>query len=85
MDNDLARFLLKRALLNRNIGHFFFWHLKAEMYVPSFAVQFGLLLEAYCRGVGAHLKNLNRQVEALEKLTMLTDSLKERKDDTQRV
>lgn len=28
LDNPLARFLLKRALTNQRIGHFFFWHLK---------------------------------------------------------
>lgn len=84
LDNDLARFLLKRALLNRKIGHFFFWHLKSEMHDLSIAVRFGLLLEAFCRGIGPQLKVLIRQVEALEKLTKLTDSLKERKDETQK-
>ncbi|XP_013776261.1 phosphatidylinositol 4,5-bisphosphate 3-kinase catalytic subunit alpha isoform-like [Limulus polyphemus] len=84
LDGDLARFLLKRALLNRKIGHFFFWHLKAEMYNPSVATKFGLLLEAYCRGLGSHLKTVVKQVEALEKLTKLTDTLKEKKDDTQK-
>lgn len=28
LDNPLARFLLKKALTNQRIGHFFFWHLK---------------------------------------------------------
>uniref|UniRef100_T1J0V3 Phosphatidylinositol-4,5-bisphosphate 3-kinase n=1 Tax=Strigamia maritima TaxID=126957 RepID=T1J0V3_STRMM len=84
LDNDLARFLLKRALLNKRIGHFFFWHLKAEMHDSSTSVRFGLLLEAFCRGIGYQLKELIRQVEALEKLTKLTDSLKEHKDDTQK-
>ncbi|OCT80750.1 hypothetical protein XELAEV_18027564mg [Xenopus laevis] len=28
LDNHLVRFLLKRALVNQRIGHFFFWHLK---------------------------------------------------------
>ncbi|GBL76286.1 Phosphatidylinositol 4,5-bisphosphate 3-kinase catalytic subunit alpha isoform [Araneus ventricosus] len=27
-DNNLAKLLLRRALSNRKIGHFFFWHLK---------------------------------------------------------
>ncbi|KAG1683794.1 Phosphatidylinositol 4,5-bisphosphate 3-kinase catalytic subunit alpha isoform [Nymphon striatum] len=84
LNNDLALFLLKRALLNRKIGHFFFWHLKAEMCIPSLTVRFGLLLEAYCRGIGSHLKVLNRQVEALEKLTTLTDSLKEKRYEPHR-
>lgn len=28
LDNLLVRFLLKKALTNQRIGHFFFWHLK---------------------------------------------------------
>ncbi len=36
-----------------------------------------MLLEAFCRGLGADLKKLTKQVEALEKLADLTDSLKE--------
>ncbi|UYV66255.1 PIK3CA [Cordylochernes scorpioides] len=84
LDNDLAKFLLKRSLLNKKIGHFFFWHLKAEMHDPAVTTKFGLLLEAYCRGMGAQLKSIVQQVEALEKLTKLTDTLKERKDDTQK-
>jgi len=81
LDNELARFLLKRSLLNKKIGHFFFWHLKAEMNNPLISLRFGILLEAYCRGIGGHLKSLNRQVEALEKLTKLTDALKVKRDD----
>lgn len=84
LENSLAKFLIRRALSNRKIGHFFFWHLKSEMHDPAVATRFGLMLEAYCRGVGSHLKSIIRQVEALEKLTKLTDILKERKDDTQK-
>ena len=85
LDNELARFLLKRSLLNKKIGHFFFWHLKAEMNNPSISQRFGILLEAYCRGIGGHLKSLIRQVEALEKLTKLTDALKVKRDDHYKV
>ena len=85
LDNELARFLLKRSLLNKKIGHFFFWHLKAEMNNPSISLRFGILLEAYCRGIGGHLKGLIRQVEALEKLTKLTDALRAKRDDPLKV
>jgi len=81
LDNPLSKLLLKRALLNRKIGHFYFWHLKSEMSSPSYIIRFGLLLEAFCRGLGPGLKDLNRQVEALEKLTKLTDSIKERPNE----
>ncbi len=79
LDCPLATMLLRRALLNRKIGHFFFWHLRAELHTPSLAVRYGLLLEAFCRGLGpVFLKKLIKQVEALDKLTKLTDSLRER-------
>ena len=76
--SPLARLLLRRALLNRKIGHFFFWHLRSELQSQSLTVRFGLLLEAFCRGLGPYLKELIKQVEALDKLTTLTDSMKER-------
>ena len=28
LDNALGRFLLKRALKNKTIGHYLFWHLR---------------------------------------------------------
>uniref|UniRef100_A0A6Q2YMG7 Phosphatidylinositol 4,5-bisphosphate 3-kinase catalytic subunit alpha isoform n=1 Tax=Esox lucius TaxID=8010 RepID=A0A6Q2YMG7_ESOLU len=86
LDNPLVRFLLKRALTNQRIGHFFFWHLKSEMHNKTVSQRFGLLLESYCRACGMYLKHLSRQVEAMEKLINLTDILKqEKKDETQKV
>ncbi|XP_035996739.1 phosphatidylinositol 4,5-bisphosphate 3-kinase catalytic subunit alpha isoform isoform X1 [Fundulus heteroclitus] len=86
LDSPLARFLLKKALTNQRIGHFFFWHLKSEMHNKTVSQRFGLLLEAYCRACGMYLKHLSRQVEAMEKLINLTDILKqEKKDETQKV
>lgn len=82
LDNQLSRMLLRRALLNRKIGHFFFWHLKSEISSPNLEIRFGLLLEAYCRGQGAYLKHINRQVGALDKLITLTDSMKVRSSET---
>lgn len=46
------------------------------MHNPSIRLRFGLILEAYGRGCGAYLKALNRQVEALDKLTKLSETLK---------
>ncbi|XP_063057894.1 phosphatidylinositol 4,5-bisphosphate 3-kinase catalytic subunit alpha isoform isoform X1 [Engraulis encrasicolus] len=86
LDNPLVRFLLKKALTNQRIGHFFFWHLKSEMHNKTVSQRFGLLLESYCRACGMYLKHLSRQVEAMEKLINLTDILKqEKKDETQKV
>ncbi|XP_051956820.1 phosphatidylinositol 4,5-bisphosphate 3-kinase catalytic subunit alpha isoform isoform X2 [Xyrauchen texanus] len=85
LDNPLARFLIKKALTNQKIGHFFFWHLKSEMHNKTVSRRFGLLLEAFCRACGMYLKHLNRQVEAMDKLVNLTDTLKqEKKDETQK-
>ena len=84
LDNPLAQMLLRRALLNRKIGHFFFWHLKSEISSPNLVVRFGLILEAYCRGQGSYLKHLKRQVEALDKLIKLTDQIKSNNDTQER-
>eukprot|EP00051_Salpingoeca_urceolata_P008583 m.107159 g.107159 ORF g.107159 m.107159 type:complete len:1015 (-) comp15835_c0_seq1:121-3165(-) len=78
LDCDLARFLLKRALNNQRIGHFFFWYLKAEMHLPEVSVRFGLLLEAYCRGSDVHMKELVAQNEAMRKLQRLGDAIKDK-------
>uniref|UniRef100_A0A672R7S0 Phosphatidylinositol 3-kinase catalytic subunit type 3 n=1 Tax=Sinocyclocheilus grahami TaxID=75366 RepID=A0A672R7S0_SINGR len=62
LDCDLTCFLLERALANKKIGHFLFWHLRSEMHVSSVSLRFGLILEAFCRGSIFHLKNLMKQV-----------------------
>ncbi|CAL8074635.1 unnamed protein product [Orchesella dallaii] len=85
LQSPLAMFLLRRALVNRLVGHFFFWHLRSEISGKSWLdVRFGLILEAYCRGLCGHLKDLYKQVEALEKLTVLTETLKEKRDEAPR-
>ncbi|KAI0229642.1 Phosphatidylinositol 4,5-bisphosphate 3-kinase catalytic subunit beta [Lamellibrachia satsuma] len=73
---DLVDFLLERALNNRRIGHYLFWLLKSEMHVPSVTIQFGLILEAYCRANEQHLRVLTRQVESLARLKKLSDAMK---------
>ncbi|XP_060115269.1 phosphatidylinositol 4,5-bisphosphate 3-kinase catalytic subunit delta isoform isoform X2 [Heteronotia binoei] len=76
LECELAKFLLDRALSNRKIGHFLFWHLRSEMHVPSVALRFGLILEAYCRGSTHHMKALMKQGEALHKMRALNDIIK---------
>ncbi|XP_029435124.1 phosphatidylinositol 4,5-bisphosphate 3-kinase catalytic subunit delta isoform isoform X2 [Rhinatrema bivittatum] len=73
---ELTTFLLERALTNRKIGHYFFWHLRSEMHVPAVALRFGLIIEAYCRGNHHHMKALLKQVEALTKMKTLNDIVK---------
>lgn len=56
------------------------------MHNKTVSRRFGLLLEAFCRSCGIYLKHLNRQVEAMDKLVNITDTLKhEKKDETQKV
>uniref|UniRef100_A0A672U2P6 phosphatidylinositol-4,5-bisphosphate 3-kinase n=1 Tax=Strigops habroptila TaxID=2489341 RepID=A0A672U2P6_STRHB len=76
LDCALSRFLLERALANRRIGQMLFWHLRSEVHIPAVSVQFGLILEAYCRGSVAHMKVLAKQVEALNKMKTLNSLIK---------
>ncbi|CAL8369312.1 unnamed protein product [Lota lota] len=76
LDCDLTTFLLERALSNKRIGHFLFWHLRSEMHVSSVSLRFGLILEAYCRGNIHHIRSLTKQNEALGKLKALSDIVK---------
>uniref|UniRef100_A0A2I2YNX7 Phosphatidylinositol 4,5-bisphosphate 3-kinase catalytic subunit beta isoform n=1 Tax=Gorilla gorilla gorilla TaxID=9595 RepID=A0A2I2YNX7_GORGO len=76
LDCALSRFLLERALGNRRIGQFLFWHLRSEVHIPAVSVQFGVILEAYCRGSVGHMKVLSKQVEALNKLKTLNSLIK---------
>ena len=71
----LARFLLKRAVLNQQIGHFFYWHAKAELKNPQYKVRFGLLLEAYLRYCGDYAEDLRRQVRTVDKLTYIAEMI----------
>jgi phosphatidylinositol-4,5-bisphosphate 3-kinase len=65
-DSVLARFLLRRALQSKRIGHCFYWFLRSEMAIPEVQERFGLLLEAYLRGCGkAMIADLERQNEAI--------------------
>ncbi|KAM7412109.1 hypothetical protein PAMA_021865 [Pampus argenteus] len=76
LECDLTTFLLERALSNRRIGHFLFWHLRSEIHVASVSLRFGLILEAYCRGNIHHIKFLTKQNEALGKMKALNDFVK---------
>lgn len=76
-DSLLARFLLKRALQNKRIGHFFFWYLKCEMYNPQYTPRFGVILEAYLKGCGeTMLSRFTDQVEMQLSLEEIGETLK---------
>lgn len=85
LNADLTKFLLERALTNKKIGHFLFWHLRSEVHLPAVSLRFGLILEAYCRGTNYHMKSLLKQCEALKKMKALNDFVKSSSQKTTKV
>ncbi|XP_071805229.1 phosphatidylinositol 4,5-bisphosphate 3-kinase catalytic subunit beta isoform-like [Asterias amurensis] len=83
LDCELGQFLLRRALANQRIGHFLFWHLRAEMHQAAVTTRFGLMLEAYCRGSIAHMAALIRQVESLNKMRTVNELIKTKQAKSQ--
>ena len=78
-DSPLARLLLRKALENREFGHFFFWHLKSMIDRPEHQIRIGLILEAYIRGCGNEQRfRLFAQVRTC---TMLKNIAKQLKSD----
>ncbi|ESO02630.1 hypothetical protein HELRODRAFT_155850 [Helobdella robusta] len=82
MDNGLVRFLLSRALTNKRIGQAFYWYLKASMQHSSKHLYYALVMEAYLRCC-SNFVDILKQVEAVEKLTKLSEKLKTEKEDLQ--
>jgi hypothetical protein len=83
-DSPLARLLLKRALHNKRIGHFFFWYLKCELHNPLYAQRCGVILEAYLKGCGeSMLRQFEDQVDIQMKLEEIALELKQRCSDDQ--
>ena len=79
-DSCLARFLLKRSLLNRELGHYFFWHLRGSIHSLEMRVRLGLVLEAYVRGCGDEQRlKLLAQVRACTILRNVAKQLKSEK------
>lgn len=82
LENELARFLINRALLSQSIGHLFFWYLKSECdEVTDYhnTIRFRYMLERYLRGLEeSRLATLVRQVQGLDKLMNLAEALKDK-------
>ncbi|KCV71632.1 hypothetical protein H696_01050 [Fonticula alba] len=83
-DSALARFLLRRALASRRVGHHFFWHLRAEMHWPEIQVRFALYLETYLRGAGSYLRHLERQSNVIGHLARAALAIKPAKNSERR-
>ncbi|XP_058482220.1 phosphatidylinositol 4,5-bisphosphate 3-kinase catalytic subunit gamma isoform isoform X2 [Solea solea] len=77
-DSSLVRFLLKRALRSKRIGHFLFWFLRSEIAQSMhYQQRYAVLLEAYLRGCGeAMLQDYRKQVEMTEALQKVTREMK---------
>ena len=58
-DNELARFLLEKAIKYPvTIGHSFYWILKSQMYEQNFQQRYGLYLEIFLNKIGANLTKI---------------------------
>ena len=68
-DSALARFLLRRALAcPHQVGHQFFWCLKAEMHLPEVSERFGLYIQEYMRCCGPHRETIQLQCQVEQAL-----------------
>ncbi|XP_056155912.1 phosphatidylinositol 4,5-bisphosphate 3-kinase catalytic subunit gamma isoform [Lampris incognitus] len=69
-DSFLARYLIRRALKSKRIGHFFFWYVRSEVAgCPYVRQRMAVVLEAYLLGCGqAMLDSFSQQVQAVEAL-----------------
>jgi CRP-like cAMP-binding protein len=85
-DSALARFLLRRALLNPTlVGHTFFWYLQAEMHQPHVRDRFGVLIDTYLKHCGEHRLALGHQQYVLERLNAVSVVVKNAKGRQQRL
>ena len=68
-DGALARFLIRRGLKNPyQIGHFLFWHLKAEFHDLHCCERFGIIMKEYLLYAGEHTRQLYIQCMVLKRL-----------------
>ena len=79
-DSALARLLLRRALrCPHQVGHRFFWALKAEMHLPEVSERFGLLLQEYLRCCGPHREKLLLQSRVEQSLIAIARAVQREK------
>eukprot|EP01117_Protostelium_nocturnum_P008846 TRINITY_DN3170_c0_g2_i1.p1 TRINITY_DN3170_c0_g2~~TRINITY_DN3170_c0_g2_i1.p1 ORF type:complete len:1507 (-),score=561.16 TRINITY_DN3170_c0_g2_i1:79-4599(-) len=84
-DSALARFLLGRALSNRNqIGHPFFWFLKAQLDTSLSAERYEMLLEAFLEGCGNFKEELFKQTSMGDSLMKVAIEVASNKVDRSR-
>ena len=80
-DNELARFLLEKAIKYPvTIGHSFYWILKSQMYEQNFQQRYGLYLEVFLNKIGPTLTKIFYDEDTLLlKLDGICESQKNKK------
>jgi len=74
--SPLSRFLIERSLKNPLVvGHYFFWHLKAELHNPHWTERFSLLLEEYLTFAGRYATELRKQNGAVLRLQKVAEMI----------
>jgi len=75
-DSPLSRFLLERALKSPyQVGHSFFWHLKAEVHDPLVCERFALILEEFLCHAGYYVDELYKQAATVLKLQRIAEMI----------
>ena len=54
---------------------------RSEMANEKHKLRFGLILETYCRGIGGLMRDLLKQIDVVEKLSILAETVKENRED----
>jgi len=76
IDSALSRFLLRRALISKNlIGHIFYWQLQSEVHNQDVKRRFVVLLQIYIRNCGSHRVELGRQVFVMKRLETVAEAV----------
>ena len=80
-DNELARFLLDKAIKYPvTIGHSFYWILKSQMYEQNFQQRYGLYLEIFLNKIGPNLTKIFYDEDVLlNKLEEICETQKNKK------
>ena len=88
IDSALARFLLRRAIINKPIiGHIFFWFLHSELHNKDVASRFQVLLHVYLLNCGHHRIELGQQMFVMKRLERVAEcvQLGQTKEDRLRI
>ena len=83
--SPVGKFLLSKAQENTVIGHYVFWHMKAEMHVPDVRERYAILLHSYLMQCGAFRLTLRDQNAAQESFLSIAESIKKIKGSDEKL